>query len=182
MTDDRFLPGGWSETFMRCFHAVYSLFPLEHRNIRCVQVSRHWDTPVHAAVFILWVEMTNADDEFEAAGSLIGLMSVNMMWITSSSLQSAASQPDWTSVGDLSVTTAIIKLWTSEYVFRKTPFIPWTSSIGGPELKPNGRLGHRGVVLLRCKIRDPTYLNTKCTTFADQNRHHCTFRRPETWF
>lgn len=113
MTDDRFLPGGWSETFIRCFHAVYSLFPLEHRNIWCVQVSRHWDTPVHAAVFILWVEMTNADDEFEAAGSLIGLMSVNMMWITSSSLQSAASQPDWTSVGDLSVTTAIIKLWTS---------------------------------------------------------------------
>lgn len=161
---------------------LYSLFPLEHRYIRCVQVSRHWDTPVHAAVFILWVEMTNADDEFEAAGSLIGLMSVNMMWITSSSLQSAASQPDWTSVGDLSVTTAIIKLWTSEYVFRKTPFVPWTSSIGGPELKPNGRLGHRGVVLLRCKIRDPTYLNTKCITFADQNRHHCTFRRPETWF
>lgn len=64
---------------------------------------------------------------------------------------------------------AIIKLWTSEYVFRKTPFVPWTSSIGGPELKPNGRLGHRGVVLLRCKIRDPTYLNTTCTTFADQN-------------
>lgn len=60
------------------------------------------------------------------------------------------------------LSAAIIKLWTSEYVFRKTPFVPWTSSIGGPELKPNGRLRRRGVVLLRCKMESSDWLPAKC--------------------